>query len=165
MKPAATILALAITILAAVPGAALAAVCGVDGAAYVLRGSPGFTATLRRQPGARSAHELIFEVRSAATGRTFSFTINRGAGYGEATLASMKGDIAGSVELYALDEAEVFIDYFGDAEGPAPKRLLAPKLGPALWYQAARLAGDPGAEGERMPRAFFDRTSCGRPPS
>ena len=142
-------------------GSAANAACNVDGARYVLRGAPAFTATFRQVGAARSAHELILDVHSKDSGRTFSFTINRGNGYGEATLAPTKGDLAGSVEIYTLDEAGEFTDYFGGREDPAPKQLLMPKLGPALWHQVDALTGVGSSERERMPRAFFDRIACG----
>lgn len=99
------------------------AACGVDGARYVLRDKPAFTAAFRRVDGARSAHELILDVHSKDSGRTFSFMINRGNGYGEATLTPMRGDLAGSVEIYTLNELGVFTDYFGEREDPAPSNF------------------------------------------
>lgn len=137
------------------------AACSVDGARYILRGNPDFSAILRRVAGTPSAHELILDVHSKDSGRTFSFTVNRGNGYGDATLAPVRGDLSGSVELYTLDEAGEFTDYFGDREGLAPKQLLAPKLGPALWLQIDALTGVGNSKRERMPRAFFDRVACG----
>lgn len=152
----------AVGLMAASLGAvAQAAACEVSGARYVLRDNPTFTAAFKQVVGARSAHELILDVHSKDSGRTFSFTINRGNGYGEATLSPTKGDLAGSVEIYTLNEVGEFTDYFGALEGPAPKQLLMPKLGPALWYQINALTGAPEAERERMPRAFFDRIACG----
>lgn len=148
-------------LLSAAGGAPAAADCAVDGARYSLRDRPDFTATFRREPGSASAHDLVFEVRSATTGRTFAFRINRGEGYGEATLSPVRGRLAGPVELYTLNDDARFVDYFGEPEGPAPAQLLAPKLGPALWYQADQLTGAANSERERMPRAFFDRVSCG----
>lgn len=142
-------------------GGAVQAACPVDGARYILRGSPEFSARFRRVAEARSAHALILDIHSATTGRTYSFTINRGNGYGEARLSPIKGDLAGSVEVYTLDEAGEFTDYFGGREDPAPKQLLIPKLGPALWYQVGALTGVDNGERERMPRAFFDRVACG----
>ena len=142
-------------------GTSAEAACSVDGARYALRGKAAFTATLRRVAGAPSAHELILDIHSKDSGRTFSFTVNRGNGYGDATLAPMKGELAGAIELYTLDESGQFTDYFGDREGGAPKQLLAPKLGPALWYQVDALTGVGNSERERMPRAFFDRVACG----
>lgn len=142
-------------------GTAAEAACSVDGARYVLRGKPAFTAAFRHVPGAPSARELILDIHSKDSGRTFSFMVNRGNGYGEATLAPMKGALAGSIELYTLDDSGQFIDYFGDRDGGAPKQLLAPKLGPALWYQMDALTGVGNGERERMPRAFFDRVACG----
>ena len=142
-------------------GFAANAACNVDGARYVLRGAPAFTATFRQVRAVRSAHELILDVHSKDSDRTISFTINRGNGYGEATLAPTKGDLAGSVEIYTLDELGEFTDYFGGRDDPAPKQLLIPKLGPALWYQVDALAGLSNNEREQMPRAFFDRIACG----
>lgn len=155
------ILLAASIVLSAMGGEPAAADCAVDGARYRLRDGADFTATFRREPGSRSAHHLVFEVRSATTGRTFAFRINRGEGYGEATLSPVRGQLAGQVELSALNDEARFVDYFGEPEGPAPAQLLAPKLGPALWYQVDQLTGAPNSERERMPRAFFDRVSCG----
>ncbi|HRD28872.1 MAG TPA: hypothetical protein PLO65_11280 [Caulobacter sp.] len=155
------LLALALASIAAACGPGAEAACNVDGARYALRGSPAFTASFRQVPGSRSAHDLIFDVRSAKTGRTFSFRINRGNGYGEATLSPTRGGMSGQVELYTLNDAAEFTDYFGEVEGPAPRQLLAPKLGPVLWYQADALTGASNSARERMPRAFFDRVSCG----
>jgi len=137
--------------------------CGVDGARYVMRGAPQFTAVFRQVEGAPSAHDLILDVWSGDTGRTYSFTINRGNGYGEATLSPIGGTMPRQVELYTVDEEGIFVDYFGAVEGPAPRLLLAPKLGPALWYDADSLSGEQtaGRVREQMPRAFFDRVACG----
>ena len=137
--------------------------CGVDGARYVMRGATQFTAIFRQVEGTPSAHDLILEIRSAETNRTYRFTINRGNGYGEATLSSLVGHSTRQVEIYTVDEAGRFTDYFGDIEGPAPQQLLIPKLGPALWYDADELSGakTAGRIREQMPRAFFDRVACG----
>jgi hypothetical protein len=142
-------------------GPGVEAACPVDGARYVLRDKPAFTAVFRRVGGARSAHELVLDVHSKDSGRTFSFTINRGNGYGDATLAPTKGDVAGSIELYTVEEDGKFTDYFGASEGPAPRHLLMPKLGPVLWYQINALTGVSELERERMPQGFFDRVTCG----
>lgn len=139
------------------------AACEVDGSKYAMRGNPSFTATFRKLSGERSARGLVLEIHSRETGRTFSFTINRGNGYGEATLLPKAGQFAGPVEIYTVDEAGAFSDYFGGGDASAPKQLLAPKLGSALWYDIEAVTGVENSPRERMPRAFFDRVACGLP--
>lgn len=137
--------------------------CEINGAQYVLRGHPKFVASFRFDARAASVRNLVFDVHSRDTGRTYSFWINRGNGYGETTLIALKGNISGSIELYTLDEVGEFSDFFGSIEEVAPKNLLLPKLGPALWYDADELSGQDsgGRIAEQMPRAFFDRVACG----
>lgn len=149
-----------VAVLAGCNGPAGAA-CAVDGARYVLRDDKAYTATFRRTPDARSGHRLIFDLRSARRGRTYSFTINRGNGYGDATLAPVKGVMHTRVPLYTVNDAGKFVDYFGDTVGPAPRQLLLPTLGQALWYEMIDLTNGAANQSERMPVAFFDRVACG----
>lgn len=138
--------------------------CPVDGARYELRDAPGFTASFREVPDAPSARRLVLDIRSRATGRLYSFRINRGNGYGEATLLPLGGRSARVLEIYTVNDGGRFTDFFGDSDAVAPRSILIPKLGPALWYEADALAGETRSAAtarEAMPRAFFDRVACG----
>ncbi|MBI1405496.1 MAG: hypothetical protein GC145_05165 [Caulobacter sp.] len=134
--------------------------CAIDGARYVLR-DHAYTASFREVSGALSAHRLIIDVHSAKAGRTYSFTINRGNGVGDATLSPVNGMMNATVPLYTVNDAGKFVDYFGDRTGPAPRRLLLPTLGQALWYDISELTNGATDQREPMPLAFFDRVACG----
>lgn len=135
--------------------------CAIDGARYVLRADHGYTASFRKVPGALSAHQLVLDVGSAAGGRTYSFTINRGNGLGDATLSPVAGKMSIRAPLYTVNDDGKFVDYFGDTVGPAPRQLLLPTLGQALWYDISGLTNGATHQREQMPVAFFDRVSCG----
>ncbi|MBX3481766.1 MAG: hypothetical protein KF842_15350 [Caulobacter sp.] len=137
--------------------------CPVDGARYVLREGKAYSARFRKVAGAPSAKRLVLDIRSDRTGRTYSFTINRGNGVGDATLAAVEGAMTVRAPIYTVTDDGKFVDYFGDAEGPAPRQLLLPTLGQALWYDIAALTNGATDQRERMPVAFFDRVACGTP--
>jgi hypothetical protein len=150
-----------VAILLSSASARAATSCEIEGARYVLRDAPSFVAEFTRAAQTKSAHKLLLTVSSAETKRSFVFTINRGNGYGDATISPIEHEMATRVAIYTVNDAGDFVDYFGDIEGAAPKQLFMPSLGQALWYEIDRLTGGKSDLREQMPVAFFDRVSCG----
>lgn len=136
--------------------------CGFDGAGYEMAGGK-FHLQMSVVPGTPSSRRVQLLVTSKDTRRTYGFYVNRGNGYGEATLNPINGASVEIIEIYTVADDETFDDFFGSLDARAPKRVFIPKLGPALWHQADALSGEKtaGQVREQMPRAFFDRVSCG----
>jgi hypothetical protein len=155
--------------------------CPIDKAVYRLEGAPQFTAGFVRQDRRKiGPSDLVLWVKTPR--RTYFFSFGSPNGYGGTYIAP---DIDPRVSVRLDDEAEreasgratageamtipfdaftAGLDAFDlppQSSDPAPALLFARGLGPALWYESVRLAGnDEGAAQESMPVGLFRAAGC-----
>jgi len=174
-------------LLAALASAPLAApACPIDRAVYRLHGAPEFTAGFARQDRRKSyASDLVLWLRTPS--RTYWFSFGSPNGYGgtylepdvDPRLAARMDDEEerdSAQRVSAGEPMSIQFDAFRpdlaafesppQAADRPPALLFARGLGPALWYDTARLAGnDRSAVQESMPIGLFEAAGCEGPPA
>lgn len=159
--------------------------CPIERAVYRLQEAGDYSAGFARQDR-RKAHasDLVFWLNTPR--RTYWFSFGSPNGYG-GTYISPDVDPRAAARMSDEEEREatgratagetlvIPFDAFGpdlkayetppQSTDPAPARLFARGLGPALWYESVRLSGnDESAEPESMPIGMFAPAGCGGPP-
>jgi hypothetical protein len=175
---------IAAAMLALTAGATLIAPeCPIDRAVYRLQADPNFTAGFaRRDPRLNSPSDLAFWLKTPK--RTYWFALASPNGYGGTYISPGPDPAAETAAMEAEPDDEdataeqtvsIELDVFDArlralprppvSSDPAPARLFARGLGPALWYDAVGLAGgDPGAEPESLPISMFEPAGCDAAP-
>jgi hypothetical protein len=154
--------------------------CPIDRQVYRLQGDARFSAGFARlDPRLPHASDLAFWLKTPA--RTYWFSFHAPNGYGgtiimpdldpEAAARSLTedtpelpdGEPGEEPVLIAFDAFRSDLSVYQappQVDDPAPARLFARELGPALWYNPAGLARDPSAAPEAMPTGMFAPAEC-----
>ena len=159
--------------------------CPIDRAVYRLNTGHEYSAGFARQDRRKVyASDLAFWLKTPA--RTYWFSFGSPNGYGGTYISpdidprassrmsdDEERDATGRVT--AGDTMTIEFDAFAadlkpyemppQSKDPAPARIFARGLGPALWYEPLSLSGgDETAAQEAMPIGLFEPAGCSGPP-